>query len=283
MAVAFRRAPGQSLKYSRELGSFIATKMIDGRPAPLAVRSYRELRRWHLLGRADGKDLVMTCLRAGAPIKVFYDVGASNGIYGFAAHALHGCDVVLVEPYTPSIETILKTVYAHVRAGASREAFEVVPAAVDSEEGMSRLEMHGPPVAGETRNTFADASLYTGEDRAAFPVSICQWTKGVSLDALIFKYGLPKPTVLKIDVDGYEALAIRGARELLSSGSVELIIVEINNEQAQIEIEQAMRDNGYRLVCSKRHHEDDPDEYVSDWVFAHASAFERWSMIADRV
>jgi FkbM family methyltransferase len=271
--------PGQSLKFNRDIASFVATKRIDGKAAQLVVRSYRELRRWHLLGRAGDEDLVLACIRAGIPIDVFYDVGASNGVYGFAANTLHDCKVVFVEPYTPSVETILKSTYARIQNGATRGMFEVVPAAIDEGEGFSRLDMHGPPVAGETRNTFADAGMYTGEDRQVFPVSLSQWTKGVSLDALVYKYGVPAPTVLKIDVDGYESVAIRGADRLIREKAMALIIVEINNEEARIEIDGALTANEYKLVCSRRHH-DDPNEYVSDWVYAREDVFSQWSAIA---
>jgi FkbM family methyltransferase len=276
---AFRRVPGQSLSFDRELGSFVATKSINGRQGRLAVRSYREFRRWHLLGR-DDKDLVMRCLLAGPPIGVFYDVGASNGIYGFAAHSIHRCKVVFVEPYTPSVETILKSAYAYIREGDAQDTFEVVPAAIDAGEGFARLEMHGPPIAGATRNTFADAAVYTGEDRHRFPVSLSQWTKGVSLDALVYDYGLPAPSVLKIDVDGYEALAIRGAGRLIADRAVQLIVVEINSEAARVEIDACLVGNGYKLVCSRRHH-DDPNEYVGDWVYARDDAFPQWSVVAE--
>jgi FkbM family methyltransferase len=278
---AFRGVPGQSLKFNAEIGSFVATKLVDGNAARLVVRSYRELRRWHLLGRASDDDLVLTCLRAGVPIDVFYDVGASNGIYGFAANALHGCKVVFVEPYTPSIETLLKTAFACIKGGAPKEMFEVVPAAIDSGEGFSRLDMHGPPVAGETRNSFADIDMYTGENRQEHPVSLSQWTKGVSLDALVYKYGLPTPTVLKIDVDGYEAAAIRGAQKLIAERAMELLIVEFNSEEARVEIDGMLTAGEYKLICSHRHY-DDPNEYVSDWVYARDDAFARWSIIADK-
>lgn len=281
MIRAFGRVPGQSLKFNRDIASFVATKRIEGKSVKLVVRSYRELRRWHLLGSASDDDLVLTCLRAGVPINVFYDVGASSGIYGFAANALHGCKVVFVEPYTPSVETILKTAYACIKDGAERESFEVVPAAIDEGEGFSRLDMHGPPVAGETRNTFADAGMYTGEDRQVFPVSLSQWTKGVSLDALVYKYGIPAPTVLKIDVDGYEGVAIRGAQRLIHERAMDLIIVEINSEEARVEIDGTLRASEYKLVCSRRHH-DDPNEYVSDWVYARSDVFPHWSAIADK-
>jgi len=278
LVLDFRRAPSHVLSFDRELFSFVAVKPIGGKQTPLVVRSYRELRRWYNFGQPGSSDLVLRCLESAKKIDVFYDVGASNGIYGFAAHALHGCKVVFVEPYTPSVETILKTIYRTVRMGAPRDHFELVPAAIDASDTFARLEMHGPPIAGETRNTFADSAVYTGEDRSGFPVTISQWTKGVSLDALIYDYGLPMPTVIKVDVDGYERHAISGAQRMLRERGPELLIVEINDESARSEIDGKLTTCGYSLITHERHHPD-TDLFVSDWVYARADVVTPWAEI----
>ena len=82
----------------------------------VAFRSFREIRRFDQLDKLEEfNDLVLRFLKTRFKFKNFYDIGASNGIYGFLANKLSNCNVIFVEPYTPSIETILKTIFLYNR------------------------------------------------------------------------------------------------------------------------------------------------------------------------
>jgi len=49
-----------------------------------------------------------------------------------------------------------------------------------------------------------------------------------ALDKFIETFELPRPTMIKIDVDGAEAGVIKGATQILSTSSLETILIEID-------------------------------------------------------
>ena len=109
--IKFYFHPDKSIKFSKELSCWIAIKKISKRDFFISFRSFKEIRRFNQLNDSKFKDLVFNFIMSRYNIKNFYDVGASNGIYGFLANRFQGCNVVFIEPYTPSIESILKTIY----------------------------------------------------------------------------------------------------------------------------------------------------------------------------
>ncbi len=71
----------------------------------------------------------------------------------------------------------------------------------------------------------------------------------MTLDALVGRYGLPLPGLLKIDVDGLEGEILAGAERLLSSPVLRTILVEVNvqeNAPSRAE-EQTLARHGFAL------------------------------------
>lgn len=242
----FLRAGGR-IGWDREIGTAVATRPIDGgRTMQVSVRSYRELRRVHQFGR-NPRDVVWKWLNWIGDCRTFYDVGASNGMEGLYVMHRHNCPVVFVEPYTPSIESLLKSLYLTRRDLPSGPMAEVVHAGCGAEEIYTRLLMHGAPRAGENLNTFQDASAYihySGDDRRSKAV-LSQWVKGVTLDGLVAIHDLPEPSHVKIDVDGFEARVMAGAKNLLKNGRVESWALEVNGDDNLGTIAPKMAHAGY--------------------------------------
>lgn len=239
-------AAGGRLRYDREVASLVARAPVGAaRDLEVCVRSYRELRRLHEFGRSERVDSVWKWLNWISDCRMLYDIGASNGLEGLFAIAKHGCPVTFVEPYTPSIESILKSVFVASRAGTAK--VEIVHAGCGDTDGYARLLMHGAPIAGENLNTFDDASVYIqtdGIDRRA-KTAISQWVKGVSIDSLSAIHGLPAPSHVKIDVDGFEAKVIAGAAATLRAGTVESWAIEANGDANAASVDAALRGAGY--------------------------------------
>jgi hypothetical protein len=63
----------------------------------------------------------------------------------------------------------------------------------------------------------------------------------VSLDWLLERF--PAPTVLKIDIEGAEALALRGARRLLAEARPRMLL-EVYEDNAE-EVGALLREHGY--------------------------------------
>jgi FkbM family methyltransferase len=231
--VRFLRRGGR-VRFDRELVTWIARRPIPGAesagPLSVATRSMREFRRFAGFGD-DADDKLHHWLCKLGPGDVLWDIGSANGLEGFLANHVSGCKVVFVEPFTPSIETILKTIVVVEREAGRHGNFEVVQAACDRTPGFGRLITHTKPVAGETFNSIAgDMAEYCQGGRQNMDVGASQWVKTVTLDELHFDCGLPLPTHLKIDVDGLELRVLEGATRILGSGSIRSCAIEVNDD-----------------------------------------------------
>ena len=128
-------------------------------------------------------------LRAGL---VVFDIGAHVGFYSLLSAVLTrpGGSVFAFEP--------LPTNIAHLRSHANLNnvSINVIEAAVADREGESRFQIGEDSYRGRL-----------GTQGELVPV--------VSVDGLRAADKLPMPDLLKIDVEGAEALVLRGARETI--------------------------------------------------------------------
>lgn len=237
----------------------------------MVVRSYRELRRLRNFSSDPADDVVFRWLLCLEDCTAFYDIGASIGLYGFAANHLHNCTSVFIEPYASSIETILKSVY--IRDGWER--FEVVQAGLADAPCYGRLYLHGPPKPGETKNSFVNRGIYTRGGRDADPVYATQWLPGVSLDQLVFEQHLPIPAYIKMDIDGYEAAGLRGGARLLRDRAVRSYAIEINGEENLAEVRDLMKSAGYVEIAHQAHTRD-MSFLIGDWIFVRDDLRDLW-------
>ena len=152
-------------------------------------------------------------LRAG---DVVVDVGAHVGVHALGAarrlRDLGGGRVVAFEPAADSARA--------VRAAASRNglAVDVVEAALGEREGA--VELRGDPRYG-----VHDAGV-----RSRFGAGkVVQRAPVTTLDAWAAATGLDRLDVVKLDIEGAEILALRGARETLRRLRPRLLAVEVKD------------------------------------------------------
>jgi len=265
-AAMFRFGRGGRLKWVRDLRCWQATLKLPRGSLHVPVRTYRNLRQIAQFG-ADPKSLVFDWLNAIDDCEMLYDIGASNGYEGMYAHAAHDCPVASVEMFVPSVENILLACVMSERQGCSMSKYELLLSACDSEPGYKKLLMHDLPVAGANYNSFDDVSEYCRGGRRSEPVFASHWSPAVSIDSLHSDLGLPPPTHVKIDVDGFEGRVMRGAAKTLAARHVRQWIIEVNPER-QEEISRTMHQHGYLEIAQHEHypgHNDCVDRlYVRD-------------------
>jgi FkbM family methyltransferase len=145
------------------------------------------------------------------------DVGAHVGVHALsAARRLRelgaGGRVVAFEPTTDSA--------AAIRAGAARNglAVEVVESALGDHEGT--VEIHGDPRYGDH-----DAGVRSQFGEGA----VVQRAPVTTLDAWAAATGLDRLDVVKLDIEGAEILALRGAQETLRRLRPRLLAVEVKD------------------------------------------------------
>ncbi len=238
------------------------------------VRTLREFRRAVKFG-TNKEDLIWKWLNWLEPNKVLYDIGSANGLEGFSASHLNNINVCFVEPYTPSIETILKTISINKpgwffdgngnnnlknviikkKSKETKNFFEVVHAACTSIEDYKRLSMHAIPIAGQTRNTYGKRQGYEeGGGRNRKNILLSQWIKGVTIDSLHYNYKMKLPNYIKIDVDGHETAVIEGAKKIIKSRKVLSWAIELNGKKRIKKITDTMTKNGYVIAGDFDHY-----------------------------
>ncbi len=246
---------GGRFRWNGELGAWEARKSLPGfaerGPLGVAVRSMRELRRW-IAFFDNPKDPMYRWLGSIGHDGVLWDIGSANGLEGCTAAHLNDCQVVFFEPFTPSIETILKSLYLMERAKGVRPRTEVVQAAIGDKPGFGRFLMHTRPVPGETLNSLGDAvGSYCYGGRDAVSIGSSQWLKYASLDEML-ETELPKPTHLKMDIDGLETRALAGAERLLAMPGLRHAVIEANGP-TRPEVQAIMTRHGFVQVDDRRH------------------------------
>ena len=248
------------------------TISVNGRSLRVSgtVRSERERKRW--IGFAEDKnDFCVDWYGQLSTKSMLWDIGSANGLEGFLAWQASGCKVVFFEPFTPSIESILKTGSWLARKygrdtlfGASGD-IEVVQAGVAPVSKYDRIETHGLPVAGTTNNSLADSKdLYCYGGRQGVKSSVCQWLPFVALDDMVALHGFSLPTHMKIDVDGLELGVLEGAVDILKSGSIESLVVEVNGRNRE-KVPEFLERYGYHKTNEYRHITG--EFYTADYLF----------------
>ncbi|MCC6403222.1 MAG: FkbM family methyltransferase [Fimbriimonadaceae bacterium] len=181
-------------------------------------------------GEPDLVDWLQQELRSG---DVFWDVGANVGAYTvLAAKLCSDATVVAWEPFIPT--------FAHLWENLALNgcAAQVLPLemGLSDASAVSALAVHDPR-AGSSQHRLGDETdglrqrlvSVRGEDAAAW-------------------FGIPAPTLLKVDTDGHEAAVFRGMGALLRRPELRSILVEVDPRNSEKEILGLLGAAGFRCV-----------------------------------
>jgi FkbM family methyltransferase len=148
--------------------------------------------------------------------KVVFDVGANAGIYSFAAAAANGdAQIHAFEP-TPEIATRLR---AGVEANGLSQ-LHVHEAAVSSQSGSAQLKRW----SGEGEGANEGMNFISGSS----DIQDSETVATVSLDDCCQRAGIKQIDLMKMDIQGHEAAALRGAHRILSEGALHVLFLELN-------------------------------------------------------
>ena len=267
---------GGSYSYDKVYGGWrVHVPMPKNGKMLILARTFKEFNRAARFG-SNKKDLVWKWLNWVFPNQVVYDVGSANGLEGFTASHLNNSQVIFVEPYTPSIETILKTV-SLTKIKKPKCSFEIVHAACSNKEDYKKLLMHGLPLPGETLNTYGSRLNYEeGGGRERKNVTFSQWVKGITLDALHYNYNLKIPQFIKIDVDGHEDQVINGSKKIIRSQKVKSWAIEITGEKRIKYITRIMTKHNYIIAGDFDHYPGYKPQTI-DRIFVKKNLIKSWN------
>jgi FkbM family methyltransferase len=156
--------------------------------------------------RAEFESFVAHCY----PGMLFFDVGASYGLFSLAVAKFNG-NAVAVDPSPIAIRMITR----QLDFNQARENIHLVKAAVSDVNGSMRMLSSGVFSEGYLR-------FVTGRSQRELTS-----VGAITIDKLASEFG--SPTHIKIDVEGYEAVALRGGRETLTRSSP-LLFLELHNQ-----------------------------------------------------
>ena len=169
------------------------------------------------------------------PGDCFYDVGAHIGFFSLIAGKAAGPSgrVIAIEP-DPSNGSIL-------RANAGKNNFpqiRIIQAAAWSGTGTLCFE----------RSNAASSRMEgrISDDRDTNREAEIVQVKGIALDDLVFRQGLPVPDFLKIDVEGAESETLKGAKQIFRTCKP-LLLCEVHDASNHRFVESWLAACGYRI------------------------------------
>lgn len=130
---------------------------------------------------------------------ILYDVGANAGLVSL--HSARKCTTIAFEP-DPSFRARLVR-NLELNPGAT---VQVRPLAISDSDGTATLYTDG---AGGN----SPSLVHQRDERASIMVPTS------ALDSIVARGDCPRPTILKLDIEGAEILALRGATALLAGPS----------------------------------------------------------------
>lgn len=176
-------------------------------------------------------------LRSG---DVFYDIGANAGFYTLLAGRLVGPQgrVYAFEPLPVNVESLREQIELN-------EMFtvEIVTTPVSFEEG--RMEF--------SHSERDNSTAHLGPPRA--PDERMEWIDVTTLDRFAAAHRMP--TLVKIDVEGFEGQVLDGATWLLQHGT--RFAIELHGVAPGAHVVRLLRSYGYRLECLDGSETDHPE------------------------
>ena len=195
---------------------------------------------------------------------VLFDVGANTGTVSLLAARMHGrrLPILAFEPAADTFEALVRNVRANDFAAG------VIPLQLALFDRTGIESLHRASIgAGTALHAVGEASDYTR--RPFVPVAI-EHVLAFRIDDLIRVCGVPRPTRMKIDVDGFENKVLEGAVDLLSSGRCELYteLVEADPDDRHPEtVMSFLARYGYRQAQLHDHHEPGTYPRIFDVLF----------------
>ena len=173
------------------------------------------------------------------PGDVVYDAGANLGLYSrYLITGLKAGRVIACEPVAEN----LKLLRRNLELGGIASRVTVLPVALADEDGTLTFQVDDVQTTSGTLSKVTGGLPSVGRQNVRLgPLTtevVCR-----SLDSLVAE-GLPKPDVIKVDVEGAEAFLLRGAITLLTQHGPRLV-VELHGSEVAREVIALLASCGY--------------------------------------
>lgn len=188
---------------------------------------------------------------------VFFDIGANIGFYTCTAAVLTDSEIHAFEPHPGNVQRIKQNLSLN---DANATVHEL---ALGATNGESEFATKSPDRPGFG---FGVVTENPGPDKASEEITVCQR----SATKVVESGDAPQPTVVKIDVEGFEGKVLDGMTSLIESSSLHTIFLEIHNPaphrlsiedfgSSEEEILSRLRDWGFTIDSG---HPDAPEHHL---------------------
>lgn len=219
------------------------TRHIEG-IGPFEIRLRRNRSFW-LREPLESENVPFAMLRhLVRPGDVVYDAGANLGLYArYLVTCLGAGRVIAFEPVAENRSMLER----NLELGGIASKVTLLPFALADEDGSAEFQVDDMQSASGTLSRVTGGEPCLGRRM----VGLGPLTAEVacrSLDSLAAEGELPLPDLVKIDVEGAEALLLRGARRLLGEHRPKLVI-ELHGAAVAREVLTILEDLGYACAA----------------------------------
>ncbi|MFI4916629.1 MAG: FkbM family methyltransferase [Phycisphaerales bacterium JB060] len=232
-------------------------RQIEVKPiGPLAIRNRRHRGYW-LRDPIDHEKFPLGVLRQCVrPSDVVWDIGANIGMYSrFEVQAFGAAHVCAFEPMQENLSLLRE----NIRLGGISDRVTVVPIALGDQNTQMQLQIDDVQSATAVLDVVTHGRPSEGRANVGLPPRT-EEVEVRTLDSMIEQGELPEPTLLKIDVEGAEALVLRGAERYLERDDT-LLLIELHGIEPGRAVGRQLLDRGY-TVRGRVRREVDPSQYV---------------------
>ena len=162
--------------------------------------------------------LILELLKDGG---TFVDAGANIGFFSLVVARSHpNVNVFAFEPNPKNYDVLLNNIAANRFTNIRAERL-----ALSDASGTGALYLHASDMSASLTPGFQD-ELSSGRGSADVGLT--------TIDAYFESRSSPKPTAIKVDVEGYEAAVLRGARATLRKHSPDLVLEVLKSYPADV-------------------------------------------------
>jgi FkbM family methyltransferase len=152
----------------------------------------------------------------GGENNIFFDIGANIGVYSLYYAMLYKSRVFAFEPQYKN-NTLLEK---NIQINKLEKFISIIPNPIYSKNKLDFLFSAEDNLLGSASTTFIKKkNLKTNKQKKRLTLSF-------TIDFLVSKFLIPKPNLIKIDVDGNEHDVIKGAKNTINSSDCKSILIE---------------------------------------------------------
>jgi FkbM family methyltransferase len=156
---------------------------------------------------------------------ILVDVGANVGMYTMLAAVTRNARVYAFEPESQNFALLNKNIVMN----DATDRVTAWPVALSDSAGLSELYVSGFRI-GDSCHTFGEPVNFKLQRQ---PFAFAQGSVSATLDTLVESGTVASPDHIKIDVDGFEHKVVAGARQVLATGTVKSLLIEVNPALAE--------------------------------------------------